>query len=200
MSSSSRNNVKKFSRQFIALAAPSGGGKSTLCKMLLEKYPDTTLSISFTTRAPRGSEKDGVEYHFVSRARFEELIGKGALIEWAEVHGNYYGTSREFLEKQSAAGKIVVLDIDVQGVENLKRAFGNRCLSVFILPPSMEVLEQRLRARQTDSEERIRERLRNAEQEMSHAPSFDFRILNHDLAESFRELCSLVEREVGLAE
>jgi guanylate kinase len=192
--------IRTFARQFIALAAPSGGGKSTLCKLLLEKYQDTTLSISFTTRAPRGSERDGVEYHFVSRERFEDLIRQGELIEWAEVHGNYYGTSRVFLEKQSAAGKVVVLDIDVQGVDNLKRAFGNRCLSVFILPPSMETLEQRLRARQTESDEKIRERLRNAKSEMDRAGSFDFQILNHDLTGSFHELCRVVEREVGLAE
>jgi guanylate kinase len=188
-----------YAKQFVALAAPSGGGKSTLCNMLLEKYRDTTLSISFTTRAPRGSEKDGVEYNFVSRARFEELIQRGELIEWAEVHGNYYGTSKTFLEQQSAAGKVVLLDIDVQGVENLKNAFGGRCLSIFILPPNLEALEKRLRARQTDGEATIRERLKNAVAEMAHAPKFDHRIVNEDLDASFRELCAILEKEVGFA-
>src|SRR4051812_14059708 len=113
-----------FKKQFVALAAPSGGGKSTLCGMLLKKYPQTTLSVSFTTRAPRGREKDGLDYHFVSKPAFEELIKTNQLIEWAEVHGNYYGTSKTFLEKQSAAGKVVILDIDVQGVDSLRGAFG----------------------------------------------------------------------------
>ncbi|MGZ3706661.1 MAG: guanylate kinase, partial [Bdellovibrionota bacterium] len=112
------NEVKELrpqrKKQFIALAAPSGGGKSTLCGMLLKKYPQTTLSISYTTRAPRGSEQNGVEYNFVSKAEFENLIRTNQLIEWAEVHGNYYGTSKTFLESQSAQGKVVVLDIDVQ--------------------------------------------------------------------------------------
>ncbi len=192
-------DTKHFARQYIALAAPSGGGKSTLCRMLLEKYPDATHSISFTTRAPRGSEQNGVEYHFVSKAEFEKLIHGKQLIEWAEVHGNYYGTSRAFLEQQSAAGKVVLLDIDVQGVDSLKSAFGKNCLSIFILPPSMEVLEQRLRSRSTESADRIQERLKNARKEMERAGGFDCRLVNNDLQASFRELCAIVEKEVGLA-
>lgn len=191
--------MSALKRQFIALAAPSGGGKTTLCQMLLKKYPVTTLSISYTTRAPRGGEKDGVEYHFVDRPQFESLIKKGSLIEWAEVHGNYYGTSKDFLESQAAAGKVVLLDIDVQGVDSLKKAFGSRCLSVFLLPPSMEQLEQRLRARQTESEEKIQRRLVAARAEIDRAGDFDYRIVNNDLQQSFRELCALVEREVPLA-
>ena len=152
-----------FKKQFIALAAPSGGGKSTLCGMLLKKYPQLALSISYTTRAPRGAEKNGVEYHFVQKSEFEELIRTNQLIEWAEVHGNYYGTSKTFLEKQSAAGKVVLLDIDVQGVDSLRAAFGRRCLSIFVTPPDMSTLEKRLRARSTEPEEKIRKRLAHAE-------------------------------------
>lgn len=192
--------MNQYKKHFIAVAAPSGGGKTTLCKMLLGKYRDTTLSISFTTRPPRGGEKNGVEYHFVDRKGFESLIQKGELIEWAEVHGNYYGTSKAFLEEQCRAGKVVLLDIDVQGVESLKRVFGTRCMSVFILPPNMEALEKRLRDRQTESEEKIQIRLRNAKEEIEHAKDFDHQIVNHSLNESFEELCKLVEREVGLAE
>jgi guanylate kinase len=191
--------MKKYAKQFVALASPSGGGKTTLCRMLLEKYPDTCLSISFTTRAPRGGEKDGVEYHFVKEAEFQAKIAASDLVEWAKVHGNYYGTSRSFLEEQCGLGKVVLLDIDVQGVENLKKIFGPRCLSIFVLPPSMEALEVRLRARNTESEEKLQERLRNSAEELNHAPKFDHRIVNHELQESFRELCAIVEKEVGLA-
>ncbi len=191
-------SMNRFRKHFIALAAPSGGGKTTLCRMLLAKYPDTCLSISYTTRKPRGAERDGVEYHFVDEAKFQALIQQGCFIEWAKVHGNYYGTSRVYLEDQCAQGKVVLLDVDVQGVDSLKEAFGDRCLSVFILPPSMEELEKRLRARQTESEEKLRERLRNAQEEMGRARDFDHRIVNHDLQESFAELAKIMEREVGL--
>lgn len=192
-------NLASVQKQFIALAAPSGGGKSTLCGMLLKKYPQLALSISFTTRAPRGAERNGVEYNFVSKADFEKLISERQLIEWAEVHGNYYGTSKAFLEKQVSEGKVVLLDIDVQGVHSLKNAFGPRCLSVFILPPDMETLEQRLRLRSTEPEAKIQQRLRNAVEEMKHADEFDYRVVNRDLDQSFRELCAVVEKEVGLA-
>lgn len=191
-------SMNRFRKHFIALAAPSGGGKTTLCRMLLAQYPDTCLSISYTTRKPRGAERDGVEYHFVDEAKFQALIQQGCFIEWAKVHGNYYGTSRVYLEDQCAKGKVVLLDVDVQGVDSLKEAFGDRCLSVFILPPSMEELEKRLRARQTESEEKLRERLRNAQEEMGRARDFDHRIVNHDLQESFGELAQIMEREVGL--
>jgi guanylate kinase len=193
------SSPNRFRRHFIALAAPSGGGKTTLCRMLLDKYPETCLSISFTTRKPRGAERDGVEYHFVDEPRFQQLIQEGAFIEWAKVHGNYYGTSRVFLEEQCRQGKVVLLDVDVQGVDSLKSAFGERCLSVFVLPPDMLELEKRLRARQTESEEKLQERLRNAREEMSRAHDFDYRVVNRDLNESIAELCSIVEREVGLA-
>ena len=188
-----------WKRQFIALAAPSGGGKSTLCGMLLKKYPQTTLSISYTTRAPRGAEKNGVEYNFVAKAEFEHLIHTKQLIEWAEVHGNYYGTSKTFLEQQSAAGKVVVLDIDVQGVDALRTAFGKRCLTIFILPPDMVVLEERLRKRSTDPEEKILKRLSHAKNEIACAIDFDYRLVNDELNSSFSRLCEIVEMEVGFA-
>jgi len=191
--------MNRFAKHFVALASPSGGGKTTLCRMLLEKYSDLCLSISFTTRAPRGGERDGVEYNFVSEDKFQELIRAGDLIEWAKVHGNFYGTSRAFLEEQCDGGKVVLLDIDVQGVESLKEVFGARCLSVFILPPSMAELEARLRARNTESEEKLLERLRNSALEMAHASKFDHQIVNRELKTSFAELCGLLESEVRLA-
>lgn len=190
--------MAKVKKDFIALAAPSGGGKTTLCRLLLDKYPTTALSISFTTRPPRGAEKNGVEYHFVDDARFDDLIRQNELVEWAEVHGRRYGTSKVFLEEQSRQGKVVLLDVDVQGVDSLKDCFGDRCLSVFVLPPSMAELEQRLRSRKTESEEKVQGRLRAAQLEMAQAHRFDFQIVNRDLGESFNELAQLVEREVGL--
>ena len=188
-----------YRKHFVALAAPSAGGKTTLCRKVLERYPDTCLSISHTTRKPRGAERDGVEYHFVSEEEFQRLIQAGRFIEWAKVHGNYYGTSRDYLEGQCAKGKVVLLDIDVQGVESLKKVFGQRVLSIFILPPSMAELEKRLRARQTESEEKLRLRMQNAEEEIARAGELDFRIVNHDLGDSFTELTTILEREVGLA-
>jgi guanylate kinase len=192
-------NKGPFKRQFVALAAPSGGGKSTLCGMLLKKYSVLTLSISYTTRAPRGRERNGVEYNFVSKEEFEHLIATKQLVEWAEVHGNYYGTSKTFLESQSAEGKVVILDIDVQGVDSLRTAFGARCLSVFILPPDMAVLEQRLRQRSTDAEEKILRRLEHAKIEMQRAMDFDYQVINDELEHSFARLCAILETEVGLA-
>ncbi len=189
--------MKKFRKQFVALAAPSGGGKTTLCGKLLQKYSDISLSVSFTTRAPRGQEKNGVEYNFVSKSEFEELIRSKQLIEWAEVHGNYYGTSRTFLETQAAVGEVVMLDIDVQGVDSMRAAFGDRCLSIFILPPDMKILEQRLRQRSTEPEEKIQQRLKNAVSEMARAGEFDYQVINRDLSESFRELCGILEKEIG---
>lgn len=189
-----------YRKNAIALAAPSGGGKTTLCRMLLAKYKATCLSISFTTRKPRGNERDGVEYHFVDRQKFDELIRKGDLLEWAEVHGHYYGTSRGFMDTQIAAGKVVLLDIDVQGVDSVKRVYGDRALSIFLLPPSMEELEARLRARNTETEEKIQQRLKAAREEMSAAHSFDYRIVNCTIEQSFRDLCDIIEREVGLVD
>ena len=190
--------MSAWKKKCVALAAPSGGGKTTLCRMLLEKYPAFALSISFTTRAPRGAEKNGVEYNFVTREHFEELIHKRDLLEWAKVYDNYYGTSKAFIESQTKQGKIVLLDVDVQGVDSLKKAFGKDALSVFVLPPSLEELEQRLRARSTETEEKIQKRLAAAKAELARAKDFDHQIVNHKLEESFAELCAIVEREVGL--
>lgn len=190
--------MKGFPKKCIALAAPSGGGKTTLCRMLLKKYPFTSLSISYTTRAPRGEEKDGVEYHFVSKQRFEELIRNNELLEWALVHGNYYGTSRAFIEQEVTKGRVVLLDMDVQGVDSMKAAFGPQALSIFILPPDLEALEKRLRDRKTESDEKILARLEAAKAELVRAEDFDYRIVNHTINESFAELCEIVERELGL--
>lgn len=189
---------KPFKKHFVALAAPSGGGKTTLCQMLLKRYADTRLSISHTTRAPRTNEKDGVDYYFVSQEEFKTLIAKQELAEWALVHGNYYGTGKKFLEGQRDINKVVLLDIDVQGVDSLKSVYPSDTLSIFIHPPSMAELEVRLRARKTESDEKIQERLKNARAEIERAKDFDFELTNIDLHETFAQLCTLVEQEIGI--
>jgi guanylate kinase len=172
----------------IVISAPSGAGKTTLCARLLQDFPELRLSISTTTRKPRGAERDGVEYHFVSRDAFEAQIRARRFAEWALVHGNYYGTSKDTIETAFAAGKSVLLDIDVQGSASLRQAYPGQCLSIFIAPPDLKALEARLRARGTDSDETIRKRLRNAEEEMKEASKFDHLLVNDDLERAYGEL------------
>jgi guanylate kinase len=183
---------------YVTIAGPSGGGKSTLCKMLINRYHNVVHSVSNTTRKKREGEQEGVHYFFLGREQFQKIIDDGGMVEWAEVHGNYYGTSRDFLEGAVKQGKIVVLDIDVQGVESFKRLYPDETLSVFLLPPSMEVLETRLRSRGTDSNEVIEKRLRNAREEISHASEFDYTIVNNDLDDAFIEFCEILEKELGV--
>jgi len=179
----------------IVVSAPSGAGKSSLCVRLLQKLQDRlALSISTTSRAPRGSEANGVEYFFVSPQEFEEKIHANEFAEWARVHGNYYGTSKQTLSRFWSARKHVLLDIDVQGAKTLKDAFPGRTLTVFISPPSLEVLEQRLRGRGTESEEAIRKRMTNATEEMSRQEEFLRVILNDDFERAYAELESEVIR------
>jgi guanylate kinase len=173
----------------IVVSAPSGAGKSTLCTRLLSELSSRlSLSISTTSRAPRGSERDGVEYFFVRAPEFEERIRRSDFAEWAQVHGNYYGTSRSTLTRFWSTGRHVLLDIDVQGTASLKQAYPERTFTVFIAPPSLEVLEARLRGRGTDSEESVQKRMRNAVDEMSRQNEFDQVILNEDLERAYHEL------------
>lgn len=187
----------KRGKRYVTIAGPSGGGKSTLCKMLLERYPNLVHSVSNTTRKIRPGEKHGVHYFYMSEPEFKQLIAEGKMVEWALVHGNYYGTSKIFLDEAARAKKIVVLDIDVQGVESFKRLYPDETLSIFLLPPSMDVLEQRLRARGTDSDEMVAKRLKNAAREIAKADGFDYKIVNADLDAAFAELCNILEKELG---
>jgi guanylate kinase len=173
----------------IVISAPSGAGKSTLCGKLLEDFPERlALSISTTSRAPRGQEAHGREYFFTDAGDFQSRIAAGEFAEWASVHGNYYGTQKATLERFWSAGRHVLLDIDVQGAASLKRLYGDRCLTVFIAPPSMEELEKRLRGRGTDSEETIRKRMANAAGEMARQVEFDRIVVNEDFARARAEL------------
>lgn len=183
--------------RLLVISAPSGAGKTTLCARLLKEFGQLTLSVSSTTRAPRGQERDGVEYHFLSVDRFQEMIKRGAFAEWALVHGNYYGTSIEVIRNCFAKGQSVLLDIDVQGAEQLRKAFPTECKTVFIAPPSEQILEQRLRARGTDSEESIQKRMKNAREELAESPKFDVVIINDNLERAYSDLRAQVIATIG---
>nr|WP_286182084.1 guanylate kinase [Desulfovibrio sp. Huiquan2017] len=173
--------------QVLVVCAPSGTGKSTLIAMLREEYPDFGFSISYTTRAPRGTEQDGREYHFVSRDTFVAMRSRGAFCEWAEVHGNFYGTATKPVEEMLHRGRDVLFDIDVQGAKQLRKTFYKGTF-VFLLPPSREELVRRLKGRGTDSEESIAKRLANASGELAQAEWFDYWVVNDDLNEAYSEL------------
>ncbi len=176
------------------VSAPSGSGKSTLVALLLAKVPGLIFSVSYTTRSPRGAEVDGRDYHYVSRADFEAMATRGEFLEHAEVFGNYYGTHRRFLEQAQAEGKDLVLDIDVQGARQLKRCIPE-AVSVFILAPSRQVLEQRLRARSEDRDDVIARRLRDAAEEIRNYKAYDYVVINRELPESEACLESIVRAE-----
>ena len=176
------------------ISAPSGSGKSTLVHRLLATVPGLTFSISYTTRPPRPTETNGVDYVFISRADFEARMAAGEFLEHAEVFGNYYGTNRDSLEHATREGCDLLLDIDVQGARQLKVAIPE-AISVFVLPPSREVLEQRLRARSQDSEEVIQRRLRGAAAEVRNYSQYDYVLINREIEESAARLATIVKAE-----
>ena len=167
----------EYPGNLFVVAAPSGAGKSSLVKSLLELDSHLTVSVSHTTRRPRGQEQDGREYHFIEESEFRNMIAAGEFLEWAEVHGNLYGTSKSEVQKRIALGQDVVLEIDWQGAVQIKQLFPNAVL-VFILPPSYEELAQRLNRRGEDRPEVIAQRLVNARHEVAQARHFDFVIIN----------------------
>jgi guanylate kinase len=175
----------------IIVSGPSGAGKSVLVASLLQRLPRVRFSVSYTTRAPRGAERNGVEYLFVDRREFQLLILGDSLLEWAEVHGNYYGTSRIFVEDCLRAGDDVLLDIDVQGAAIVKRKRPDS-IAVFILPPSFQILRDRLRRRSLDDEVVIEQRLTRARKEIRHYQEYDYLIINEDLGSSTHELESII--------
>ena len=179
----------------LVLSAPSGAGKTTLARMLLGELPRAEFSISYTTRAPRGQEQDGRDYHFVDRQTFQGMIDAGRFVEWAEVHGNYYGSSREVIDRARTSRGVAVFDIDVQGGTSIRRRFPDARL-VFILPPSFEELQRRLRSRGTDSEEVVERRLRAAREEIARGvESYDYLVINDRLDDAFQRLRSIVVAE-----
>ena len=175
----------------IVVSAPSGAGKTTVLARVLRDLGGIRFSVSHTTRAPRGAERDGVEYHFVDRPGFERLLAEGSLLEWAEVHGNLYGTGLSEIERAKAAGVDILLDLDVQGAAQVRRRIPD-AVTVFILPPSYDVLEARLRGRGQDDEATMRRRLAAAGREIDAFENYDYAIVNEDLDASVEELKSIV--------
>jgi len=176
--------------QLFIVSAPSGAGKSSLVKALLEKDPAIRLSISYTTRAPRPGEVDGAHYHFVGREDFQARLERGEFLESAEVYGNYYGTSQPWIEAEMAAGRDILLEIDWQGAAQVRRLMP-RAKSIFILPPSIAELRRRLEGRGTDSAEVIVRRMAAAAEDVSHALEFDYLVVNEDFDAALADLLAI---------
>jgi len=180
--------------QIFVISGPSGAGKSTVIRLVMEGVGDLGYSISHTTRAPRENEVDGADYHFVDRDTFQTMIRKGDLLEWAEVYGDLYGTSFSSIRAQVDRGMDIIMDVDVQGARNIRQGL-KECVLLFLLPPSLEVLEERLRARATDSEEALRNRLQKALQEIRECMGYDYLVFNGDLSEAVEAVRSIVLSE-----
>lgn len=180
--------------KIIVLSAPSGTGKSSIIQRLME-CPELKLgfSVSATSRKPRGNERDGVEYYFISPEEFRRRVDAGEFVEWEEVYaGTCYGTLKSEVERVTDDGLNLIMDIDVKGGINVKKAFGDRAVTIFILPPSKEELERRLRSRGTDADEVIEKRLAKADFELSHAPAFDHRVVNDDLDDAVKKVRDII--------
>ena len=186
-------NKKRKGRLFI-ISAPSGAGKTTLCHAVLAKLSQIVPSISYTTRAPREGESTGKDYHFVSPQKFKSMIEEQAFAEWAIVHGYYYGTSKSLIEKSMQEGKDVLLSIDIQGADQLRKLYSD-AVSVFINPPSLRELKNRLIERKSDSETTIQKRLEVAKKEIAAAPSYQFQVVNDDFEQALQELISIIESQ-----
>jgi len=175
----------------IIVSGPSGAGKSALVSAVLAVMPEVCFSVSYTTRAPRGSERDGVEYHFVGKDEFESLIRRGDLLEWAEVYGNYYGAARKFIDDNLVQGNDVLLDVDVQGARTI-RDRRREAISVFIMPPSYQVLRMRLENRKLDKRYVIEQRLKIARHEISYYRDYEYLIVNNSFDASVEELKAVI--------
>ncbi len=178
-------------RLFI-LSAPSGAGKTTLCKRLIKRFDDMSYSISYTTRAARKDEKNGVDYFFISKEDFENKIREGKWAEWAEVHGNFYGTSAECLRNALLSGKDILLDVDVKGTMQILKRYPES-ITIFIMPPSLKALKIRMESRSSETSEAIEQRLKNAEKEISQKSLYKHEIINDSLDKATSELFELVE-------
>ena len=178
----------------IIFSAPSGSGKTTIVRQLLERYPQVEFSVSATSRAPRGTERDGVDYYFLTPEEFRQAVTENRFVEWEEVYqGTCYGTLRSEMERIWQKGHVIAFDVDVIGGINLKRLFGNDACSVFVMPPSIGELRRRLESRGTDAPEVIDRRVAKAEFELTKAPEFDHVVVNDRLEDAVAEVCALVD-------
>jgi guanylate kinase len=191
----------------LVLSSPSGAGKTTLSRKLLDEDKGVTLSVSVTTRTMRPGEKDGRDYHFIDRKRFDVMVDKGELLEWAEVFDNYYGTPAKPVMDALAAGRDVLFDVDWQGTQQLRDKARSDLVSVFVLPPSIPELERRLYKRAQDDYETIHRRMAKAADEMSHWQEYDYVVINHNLDQAFADVAAILaaervkrDRQVGLSE
>ena len=184
---------KRKGRLFV-VTAPSGAGKTSLIDAVMRDDPSLKISVSYTTRAPRPGEKEAVDYHFVDVPTFRSMESRGEFLESAEVHGNHYGTAKRVILDAMAKGEEMILEIDWQGAQQVRRLYPD-CVGIFILPPSVEELERRMRSRGQDSEAVIRQRLANAKEELAHVGEFKYAIINNNFETARRELANIIERE-----
>ena len=186
--------MSKQGKLFV-ISAPSGAGKTTLIKSVLNSFKKLSYSVSHTTRLPRKNEKHGLDYFFISSEEFEEKISLGHWLEWAKVHENYYGTSKDFITTSLADSKNLILDIDVQGAQQMMKSNLNM-VTVFIMPPSIEVLSQRLENRGTDSKKTVETRLKNAKAEIDKKDLYQYLVINDDFDQAKEELCTIFKNEM----
>ena len=180
--------------KLFVITAPSGAGKTSLIEAVMRDDPSLKISVSYTTRKPRPGEKDGVDYHFVDKPTFQAMKQRGEFLENAEVHGNYYGTAKQVILDAVKRGDDLILEIDWQGAQQVRRFYPD-CIGIFILPPSVEELERRMRARGQDADEVIRQRVQNAREELTHAGEFKYAIINKDFETARRELANIIQAE-----
>jgi len=177
------------------VSSPSGAGKTTLCRRLIDEYPDIVFSVSYTTRPQRRGEEEGIDYHFVDRPTFDQMVAREEFAEWAEVHGNAYGTTVEAVKQALEGGRHVLFDIDYQGGRQLKASFEREAVLVFVLPPSLSELERRLRQRATDESEVIERRLAKARDELGQYGIYQYLIVNDDLPRAYERLRAIYQAE-----
>jgi guanylate kinase len=186
--------VKAVRGKIVVIVAPSGTGKSTLIKKLMDEVPSLKWSVSCTTRPKRTGEEDGVDYFYITSKDFETRIEKNEFIEWAKVHSNYYGTSKLFVEEGLNSGKDLIFDLDVQGCDSMKEIYGDEANIIFIEPPSVEALKERLTGRGTDNPEVIAERLKNSVKELQRKDDYDFNVVNDDVEKAYIDLKFTVDK------
>ena len=184
--------VDRSNEKLFIISAPSGAGKTTLCREALKRFKDITYSISYTTRKPRNGEQDGIDYHFITTEEFKKKIESNKWVEWAEVYGNFYGTSAEFLDTCLSSGKRILLDIDIQGTIQIKKRYPDS-VTIFIMPPSLETLRARLESRGSDTRQVIERRLEAAKKEMGEKDLYHHVIINDQLSRGVSELIEIIE-------